>query len=239
MEASTKLQSRNRVLIIAYVILIIILTALAIFGSVLIHRSEYVAGTRNDAYYSIVYGFGLSVVQFFIMALVAMSTSILALISLVRKHQNINRILLKVMLMILGPIICYCAFEYTAPLAPIFLEGFEQWVLQNTDIDTIQTWLDSEGAKHAGKQYDATKGFPKELPEFLVKLNPVFISFSDSVSKNGLSVELSWFLAMDEYGLIVGPPTMETPEKGHIKLTKDCYEFRHPIKRGAYVFSRG
>jgi hypothetical protein len=48
---------------------------------------------------------------------------------------------------------------------------------------------------------------------------------------------------MDEYGLIVGPPTMETPKEGCIKLHEAYYEFRRPVRRpvksGAYVFIRG
>jgi hypothetical protein len=147
--------------------------------------------------------------------------------------------LLNLALIFLGPVICYCAFEYTAPLAPVFLEGFEQWVLQEADIETIQQWLTSEGAEHAGQHYNAEEALSKGLPECLVEINPKIISFSDSASKNGPSVELIWFLFMDEYGLIVGPATMETPEEGYIELRKDYYEFRRPVKPGAYVFIRG
>ncbi|MHC4172202.1 MAG: hypothetical protein ACYTBX_09810 [Planctomycetota bacterium] len=239
MAATTKIPSDNRALNIAYIILIIVLTILAIGGSILTHRFEYTAGTRNDAHYSVVYGFGLFLMLSFLMVPLAVITSLLALISLVLRHRNVGQILLKVALILLGPIICYCAFEYTAPLAPVFLEGFEQWVLQEADIEAIQQWLTSEGAKHAGQQYDAEEALSKGLPECLVELNPVSISFSDSSSKNGPRAELIWFLFMDDYGLIVGPATMETPEKGHIKLRKAYYEFRRPVKPGAYVFSRG
>lgn len=239
MAATKKIPSDNRALSIAYIILIIVLTVLAIGGSILTRRFEYVAGTRNDAHYSFVYGFGLSLMLSFLMASLAVIASILALISLVLRHRNVRQILLKVALILLGPIICYCAFEYTVPLAPVFLEGFEQWVLQEADIEVIQQWLASEGAKHAGQRYNAKEGFAKELPECIVELNPRFISFSDSISKNGPSVEIIWPLFMDDYGLIVGPPTMETPEEGHIELRKAYYEFRRPVKPGAYVFSRG
>jgi len=239
MAANTKNSKDKRTLSIAYIILIIVLAALAIGGSILTRRFEYVAGTRNDTYYSFVYGFGLSVILFFLMAPIALIASILALISLVLRHRNVGQILLKLALIFLGPIICYCAFEYTVPLAPVFMEGFEQWVLQKADIEVVQQWLASEGAKHAGKRYYAEDGFPKELPDCLIELNPIFISFSDSVSQNGPSVEIIWFLFTDEYGLIVGPAAMETPEEGYVKLRKDYYEFRRPVKRGAYVFSRG
>ena len=239
MAATTKISRYDRALSIAYIILIIVLTILAIGGSILARRFEYVAGTRNDTYYSFVYGFGLSVMLFFLMALIAVSASILALISLVLQHRNIGQILLKLALILLGPIIVCCAFVYAGPGAAVFLEGFEQWVLQEADIDAIQTWLASERAKHTGQHYSAKDGFPEELPECLVELNPMFISFSDSSSKNGSSVEIIWLLFMDDYGLIVGPPAMETPEKGHIKLRKAYYEFRRPVKAGAYVFFRG
>jgi len=239
MAAITKINSDNRALNKAYIILIIILAVMAIGGSILARRFEYVAGTRNDAYYSVVYGFGLSVMLFLLMAPIAVVASILALISLVLQHRNFGQILLKLALTLFGPIICYCAFEYTVPLAPVFLEGFEKWVLQEADIEAIQQWLASEGAKHAGQHYSVKDGSPEELPECLIKLDAMSISFSDSVSDNGPSVEIIWFHLMDDYGLIVGPPTMETPEEGHIKLRKDYYEFRRPIKPGAYVFSRG
>ncbi|MHC4426201.1 MAG: hypothetical protein ACYSYV_08900 [Planctomycetota bacterium] len=238
MAAITKIPSGNRVLSIAYIILIIGLAVLAIGGSFLTHRFEYVAGTRNDAEYSVVYGFGLSVMLFLLMAPIAGIASILALISLVLRHHNVGRILLKLALILLGPIICYGAFEYTVPLSPVFLKGLEQWVLQEADVDAIQTWLASEGAKHAGQQY-YQEGFPEELPECLVELNPTLISFSGSVSKNGPSVEIIWPFFVDVCGLIVGPPTMETPEEGRIKLHRAYYEFRRPVKPGAYVFIRG
>jgi len=239
MAVTTKISRHDRVLNIAYIILIIVLTVLAIGGSILARRFEYVAGTRNDANYSVVYGFGLSVMLFLLMAPIAVIASILALISIVLQHRNFSQILLKLALIPFGPIICYCAFEYTVPLAPVFLEGFEQWVLQEADIESIQKWVAADGAKYAGKQYFGKEGFPEELPECLVELNPIFISFSDSISKNGPTVEITWFLFMDEYGLIVGPPAMETPEERHIKLTKTYYEFRRPVKSGAYVFIRG
>ncbi len=239
MSATKKIPSNNRALSIAYIILIIVLTILAIGGSILARRFVYVAGTRNDTYYSFVYGFGLSVMLFFLMALIAVSASTLALISLVLRYRNVGQILLKLALILLGPIVVCCAFAYAGPGAAVFLEGFEQWVLQETDIDAIQTWLASEGKKHAGQHYSAKDGFPEELPECLIKLDAISISFSDSVSKNGPSVEIIWFHLMDYYGLIVGPPTMETPEEGHIKLRKSYYEFRRPVKAGAYVFFRG
>ncbi len=224
---------------IAYIIIIIILAVLAIGGSILIHRFEYLAGTQNDVHDSFVYGFGLSLILFPLMAPIALSASILAIISLAIRHRNISQILFKLLLILLGPaIVCFALF-YTTPSSPVFLKGFEQWVLQEADIDAIQTWLVSEGAKHAGQHYISEDGFPEELPECLVKLKPWFISFSNSVSKNGPSVEIIWFFVSDEYGLIVGSPEMETPKKGRIILDHSTYEFRRPVKPGAYVFIRG
>lgn len=233
------MKRKKKILRIVYTILIIVLTVLAIGGSILIRRFEYVAGTRNDGYYSFTNAFGLSIVLFLIMALIAICASILALISLVLQHRNAGQILLKLTLLLLGPAIVLCALEYISPLSPVFLEGLEQWVLQKTDIDAIQRWLASEGTKHAGHRYSAENGFPEGLPDCLIDLNPAFISFSNSASQNGTSVKITWFLLMDEYGLIIGSPEMETPEKGRIKLRRDYYEFRRPVKGGAYVFIRG
>jgi hypothetical protein len=230
---------KKKILSVVYTILIIVLTVLAIGGSILIRRFEYVAGTRNDGYYSFTHAFGLSMILFFIMAIIAICASILALISLVLRHSNIGQILFKLALLILGPVIAFCAFECISPLSPVFLEGLEQWVIQETDIDAIQTWLASEGSKHTGRHYSAENGFPEGLPDCLVYLKPKLISFGNSDFQNGLRVEITWFLFMDEYGLIVGSPEMETPEKGCIKIHRSLYEFRRPVKRGAYLFIRG
>ncbi|MHC4539614.1 MAG: hypothetical protein ACYTEK_09805 [Planctomycetota bacterium] len=231
-----------KTLSLAYIILIIVLTVVATGGSILIHRIEYIAGTRNDVDCSILYGFGLSVILFFFILLpIAASASILALVSLVLRHSNVGQVLLKLALMLLGPVIVCCAFLCTVPLSPIFLKGFEQWVVQEADIDAIQTWLASEGARHAGQLYSrySKEGFPEELPECLVGLNPAFISFRDANSHNGPSVEIVWPYFMDEYGLVVGSPAMETRNEGRIKLDSSNYEFRRPVKRGVYVFIRG
>ena len=78
----------------ACIVSIIVLIVLAIVGSILIHRFEYVAGTRNDVHFSMVYGFGLSLIFFFVMIPIAACASILALISLVLRHSNVSQILM-------------------------------------------------------------------------------------------------------------------------------------------------
>jgi len=239
MSTTIKTPTHKRALSTAYIIIIIILAVLAIGGSMLTRRFEYVAGTRNDVRYSFVYGFGLSVMLTLITLPIAAGASLLALISLLLRHRNIGQILSKLGLMLLGPAIVCFAFFYSTPLSPIFLEGFEQWVLQKTDIDAIQRWLASEGAKHAGQCYSAQDGLPEELPACLVELKPQLISFSYSLSQNEPKVEIVWPFAMDEYGLIIGSPSMETPEVGCLKIKKDYYEFRRPVKPGAYIFIRG
>ena len=235
------MKRKKKILSIVYTILIVVLTVMAIGGSLLINRFQYLAGTRNDGGYSLYLAFRLAML-FLIITPIAICTSILALIrliSLILRHSNIRQILFMLALLILAPVIVCCAFLYTTPFSHVFLKGFEQWVLQETDIDFIQTWLASEGAKYAGQSYSSKEGFPEELPECLVNLNPRFISFRNSVSQNGPSVEIIWFFFMDDYGLIIGSPEMETPEKGRIKLNRAYYEFRRPVKRGAYVFIRG
>ena len=149
------------------------------------------------------------------------------------------RFLFKLVLILLGPVIVFCAFVLSGPGAAVFLKGFEQWVLHETNIDAIQTWLANEGANYVERRYNLKEGFPEELPECLVDLNPALISFGKSASQNGPSVEIIWRLFMDDYGLIIGSPEMETTEKGRIKLSGSTYEFRRPVKPGAYVFIRG
>lgn len=229
----------------ACVYLIIVLTVLAIGGAIIIHRFEYVAGTRNDVYYSFSHTFHLSVILRLLLPFMAICTSILALIrliSLVLKHSDIRQILFMLALLFLGPVIVIWFFLYTTfPLSPspVFLKGFEKWVLKEADIDAIQTWLTSKGAKHAEQHYSAEDGFGEDLPECLINLNPKFISISNSTSLNEPSVEITWSFFRDYYGLIIGSPEMETPDKGRIKLHRAYYEFRRPVKRGAYVFIRG
>jgi hypothetical protein len=225
----------------ACIILIIVITVLAIGGSLLINRFQYLAGTRNDGGYSLYLMFILAML-FLIITPMALCTSILALIRLISrvlKRSNIRQVLFMLALLLLGPVIVCCTFLYTTPFTHVFLKGFEQWILQETDIDAIQMWFESEGAKHTGQVYSSKEGFPEDLPECLVNLNPKHISFKNSASRNGPSVVITWLLFMDDYGLIVGSPEMETPKKGRIKIHRSLYEFRRPVKRGAYVFIRG
>ncbi len=229
----------------ACIILIVVLTVLAIGGSIIIHRFEYTAGARNDVYYCFTHCFHLSLILRLLLISIAIPASILALIrliSLVLKHSNIRQILFMLALLFLGPVIVICAFLYIPPPlspSPAFLKGFEQWILQEAEIDAIQTWLANDGAKHAGQHYSSDDGFGDDLPECLVNLNPKFISVSNSTSLNGLSVEITWSFFRDYYGLIIGSPKIETHKKGRIKIHRSLYEFRRPVKKGAYVFIRG
>ena len=233
------MKSKLDIISVSYIVLINILIVLAIVGSILIYRFEYEAGTQNDAQYGFFYGFGFSLLLFPIMAIIALCTSIFALISLLKRHSNVGQVLLKLTLILLGPFIVCCAFFFSCPIAAVFLKGFEQYVVQNADIDAIQTWLAGEGQKYSGHSYNAADGFPEELPECMVKLHPRFISFKSANSPNGIRVEITWIEVMDEYGLIIGSSSMDTPKKGHIKLEYGDYEFRRPVKQGAYVFLRG
>jgi hypothetical protein len=239
MTATNKIARNNRVFNIVYIVLIVVLIILAVGGSILADRFVYVAGTRNDTNYSMIYGFEFFIMLLLIMAPIAVGASIVAMISLVLRHRNVGEVLLRFALIPLGPFIVCCAFLYASPLSAVFLEGFEQWVRQEVDIDSIQTWLVNEGAKHAGQHYVAEAGFPEDLPKCLIELSPVVISFVNYDSQNGPNVEISWFLFKENYGLIIGPPEMETSEEERIEPYTGGSEFRRPIKPGAYVFIRG
>jgi hypothetical protein len=238
MTTTEKNQKDKRALSIIYIIAIIILAILAIGGSLFIYRTEYIAGTRNDVHHGAFYGFGLFLILSPIILSIAGLSSIVALISLILRHKNIGQIILKLALIFLGPAIVFFAFNSTSPAAPIFLKGFNQWVLQEVDIDAIQKWLVDEGENHAGQHYASEDGLPEELPECLVKLRPRRISFSYSTTQNEPKIEIVWYYVMDEYGLIIGSASMETPEEGCPKVRKGYYEFRRPVKPGAYVFIR-
>lgn len=238
MAEKEKIAGDNQALNIINIVLVVILAVTAIGGSILAYGLQYIGGTRNDFSFTF-YSFGLLLLLFLIVPLVAGSTIIVVLISLVFRHRTVGQILQKLALLLIVPVICFCAFEYKSPLAPVFLKGFEQWVLQEADVDAIQVWLVNEGAKHTGKSYHVGDGFPEELPECLVNFNPGVISFADSDSQYGPSVEITWFVRGGNHGLIVGSPEMETPEVGQIKLDTGDNEFRRPVKPGAYVFIRG
>ena len=238
MVATKKVADGNRALNIINIIIIVILVVTVIGGFILVHGLEYIGGTRNDFDFTF-YSFGLSLLLFLIVPLVAVGAFIVTLINLVFWHRTVGQILFKLALLLIIPVICFCAFEYEVPLVSVFLKGFEQWVLQEADVDAIQAWLVNEGAKHAGKSYHVGDGFPEEFPDSLVNLNPHVISFAESDSQYGPSVEITWFVRGGNYGLIVGFPAKETPEVGHIKLDTGDYEYRRPVKPGAYVFSRG
>lgn len=119
MPENIKIPTKKLTVNVAYIIVITGLTVLAIGGHILIHRFEYLAGTRNDAHYSFVYGFGLFLILFPLMAFFAVFASILALVSLVLRHGGLGRILLKLVMILLGPVIVCCAF-FCSNQAPLF-----------------------------------------------------------------------------------------------------------------------
>lgn len=117
-------------------------------------------------------------------------------------------------------------------LAAAYLRGFERRMLRMADIDAIQQWLSVEGGKYSGRVY--RREFPKELPSCLTEFGAPVIRFS------GAAVEFRWDAPHGEsYGLIVGPPSVQTPPEGVIEHDNGLNEFRRPVRPGAYVFSRG
>jgi len=162
-----------------------------------------------------------------------------AIIQFFRPPHTLTRILLQIVFLIAPPVVLVGGFMIGTPLAVHFLRGFEQWVLREVDADAIQQWLATEGHSYANRQYNIREGFPKELPDFLVRFKPKFISFRNSMSEGGPCVEFGWGGGLASWGLIIGSPDMPMPKEGAINLTESETEFRRPVKPGVYVVDRG
>jgi len=213
----------------------LVFLATAIAGAFCVRHIEYVGGERN----SCGDGFLPSIALSGLLVPVSLGFIIWAIIQLFLPPHTLNRIFSRAAFLIAPPVILVAGFLISTPLATPFLRGFEKWVLREVDTDAIQRWLATEGRDYAGKQYESREGFPKELPDFLVRFRPRYITFRNSTSEGGLCVEFEWGGGFAHWGLTVGLPDMSTPEEGSIDLGGSETEFRRPIKPGVYVFERG
>jgi len=207
-------------------------------GSYLTYQTEYLGGVGNEPNHGFIFFVGL-VLPMLIVIFIAF---VCYLIRLFPWPATLGHRLLRLAFLLLPPALFFGSFFLTTPLAAVFLKGFEQWVAQEADIDAIQEWLATDGRQFTGQTFtlEPNTDAPEELPTCLTALRPWRISFSDGEAAGEMSIELSWPCGFsDEYGLIVGPPTMHTPETGMIKVREGCNEFRRPIQPGAYIFDRG
>jgi hypothetical protein len=216
-------------------VLLGLFAVLAIGGPLCAGYAEFLGGTKN----SDGDGFGVFVGVYFLLVLTSLVFIASAIVRFFRSPRTLRHILLQIVFLIAPPAFLVGGFLATPPGASAFLRGFERWVLQEVDTDAIQKWLATEGRDFAGRQYDIRHGFPEELPDFLVRFKPKFISFRNYISEGGPCVEFGWGGGLASWGLIVGLPAMPTPKEGAINLTESETEFRHPVKPGVYVVERG
>lgn len=120
-----------------------------------------------------------------------------------------------------------------------FLKGYEKWVHQNVDCDTIQTWLLSEDADVHSEHRYYSGDFPDELPNFIKDFGPKYVVFDEYKSEKGKFITFEWGGALGHWGIVVGPPTITTKQEGRIRRSKSIVEYRHPIKPGIYLYYAG
>jgi hypothetical protein len=218
-------------------VLTAVVVTLAVGEAYFTHRAEYMGGLRGVGVgEGFLLSFGLWLLIVLITLVVVIPMAVIRL--LVRRHSPMQRLL-----QLAFPAVCLMALLSPIQLgesgAAVYLQGFERRMLARADIEAIQQWLATDGGKYAGREY--RQDFLAELPKCLADLHPSVILFSNATAQHGVTVEFRWNAPHGEnFGLVVGPPTMEIPKEGSIRLPDSSFnEFRRPIKRGAYVFARG
>jgi len=224
---------------ILYIIFISVLLVMAIGGSLLISRYSYLAGLHHSE--EDIKSFGIIIFLLPLMVTIALASFIIALKGLFSTNGEIGKIIFQLILILIGPAIIYGFFKLTPPGAAVYLEGFEQYVLKEVDIGSVQDWLATEGTRYAGQRYDSDqgKGYPEELPASLTKLHPWYISFSNSNADKGPTITLWWPHLMDDDVLIIGPPDMEMPQDDYIEIDDSNIKIIRVICPGVYVYSKG
>ena len=130
-------------------------------------------------------------------------------------------------------------FTLHQPGAVHYLRGYEKWVTNNVDVDTIQTWiLSPEADKYLKNKPNAyfNGDFPEDLPDFITKYSPEYIAFYEDNSGNERYVKITWRCGISEYkGIVIGSPAMKTKQEELIKHSNTDFEYRRSVKPGVYV----
>lgn len=226
---------RRLVSYVPAVVLTTIIVILSARGSFLIRQAEYLGGAHG---YNAGGGLWVALMLKPFLALMTLAVILFVMKGLFRGPRTLRHILLQLVF----PAVCLLALtrpvKIPHPLAEIFLMGFEQRMLKQVDIEAIQQWLLTEGAKHSGRTY--RYDLPVDLPASVAGVHPPTVVFSEAVSDRDMTVEFLWIEPHgDEHGLVVGPRSMQTPPAGMMRTPDGRHEFQRPIKPGAYVISRG
>ncbi len=215
------------------VIFVLVFLAISILGQLYIRHTEYEGGLANQG------GCGLLPMLYFLAAelILLVFYSICFIVRVFLSTRTVKNILIKITYVVMPFAIFFGSFMITIPLTPVFLKGFEKWVLKEVDINAIQQWLATEGQQYKCEYF--TEDFPKEFPAFLTKNKPYIIIFENSELDNTRYIDFRWGGGMDSWGLRIGSPSMKMPEQGMLKIREGYYEFRRPIAPGVYVFEGG
>ncbi len=214
-------------------IIVVACFIVAAFGlSFYLRHAEYNRGLTNT------FGPGFMgdmvfVLPLALLAVVFFAYGIVRLIGSFCTHKDTA---LNLLIALLPPISLVASLMLCTPTMPIFMKGFEQWTAKNVDIDTIQQWLASEGAAHAGQRY--SRDSLETLPPCLVKPKPRYITFSDPQQGDDLTVELGWGTRNTRRGVIVGPPSMRMPGTNVTERHSNSWEYRRTVRPGVCVVSR-
>jgi hypothetical protein len=148
---------------------------------------------------------------------------------------NIVTVLLSILIFVICLIL---PLKFNPPGAVYFLKGYETWVNKNVDINDIQEWfISGQADKYLNQTY--TYKFPEDLPDFMTNFEPKYIIFNDHKTERGKCIEFGWGGSLSYWGIVVGPPTMESQQEGRIEHHSSYVEFRRSIKPGVYIYSGG
>jgi hypothetical protein len=205
---------------------------LAVVGFFVVHLAAYRAGTRND-YPSMftptctfILVLGLGVAAFTLHGLADI---------LFRWSRNLSGLAVKLALAAIPLLTCVGIMFVSKHMPPSYLKGFRRWAIANADIEAIQRWLATDGPRYAYDGLLTENNFPSEWPQSLTKFKPSSVVFG-STDANELTVRFSWAVLDESWGLVVGPPGMTMPEAGRRRTSEPEWEYRLPVKAGAYVY---
>jgi len=116
----------------------------------------------------------------------------------------------------------------TSPFGIAYLKGFRQRMMVQADITAIQAWLSKVSIREDGKIIP-----PSSWPQSVRKLSPGRLRFCSE----GSSINLIWNGPIgNQWGLVVGLPSMQTPESEVVKYRMSMSEWSLSESVGAYVW---
>ena len=192
-----------------HLIVVAIFVALAVVGSCIYCYQEYVWGTRHDYGTAMQAKLSLSAFLWF----VGLPLALCGLVRIFFPPRTVRRVAFKLMLTA-APLLCAVGLTAVCVRAGSwnYIRGFQQWAMNNVDVEAIQQWLASEGRQLADQDGVDRVNFPDERrhPKCLVELKPEWFELRKTPAGE-LTIDFLWGKPFRRYDLIVGPVTMELP----------------------------